>query len=422
MNLLQPTNRVRFGAVEHTWQGLREAAALRYGEPAAHAGQRLVFVVDTAQQAFAALAYGIGCGLDMGVIERGRLAPDVESRLIEHGVQQIDAGTGQRIGPPAHAGVPAVPGRVTVFTSGTTGTLKLVAHTPATLNTFGRVKTLSAASWFCPYQVGSYAWYQMAVLGLFMADQTLVLPGDGVELMVGFEAALRAGLVSAVSSTPTFWRQALMSIDEAVLKSAALQTISMGGEIVDQAILDRLASLYPAARLRHIYASSEAGAALVVGDGLAGFDAALLDREGGTVRATVRDGRLFIRSPYGHQRDVDDWIDTGDLVELRGARVHFLGRADRAVINVGGQKAYAPDIEARLMTHPEVQWVRVAARRAPMVGQLPVARVVLRKGGRPDDSVEQRLGTHCRLTLPEHAVPRLWEFLDQIPLEASLKS
>lgn len=422
MSLLQPANRVFFGATEQTWQDLQAAAALRYGPPAVHAGQRLVFVVDSAQQAFAAVAYGIAGGLDMGVIDRSRLTPDVESRLVEHGVQQIDAGTGRHIGPPALAGMPSVPGRVTVFTSGTTGTLKLVAHTPATLNTFDRVRTLPAASWFCPYQVGSYAWYQMAALGLFMADQTLVLPGEGVELMAGFEAALRAGRVSAVSSTPTFWRLALMSIDEAVLRSAALQTVSMGGEIVDQAILDRLADLYPTARLRHIYASSEAGAALVVSDGLAGFDAALLDRDQAAVQAAVRDGRLFIRSPYGHQGEAGGWIDTGDLVERRGARVHFLGRADRSVINVGGQKAYASDIEARLMTHPEVLWVRVAARRAPMVGQLPVARVVLRSAASPDDAQEQRLGDHCRSSLPEHAVPRLWEFLEQIPLEASLKS
>ena len=43
-----------------------------------------------------------------------------------------------------------------------------------------------------------------------------------------------------------------------------LEQVTLGGEPVDQAILDRLREVYPDARISWIYASSEAGAAIAV--------------------------------------------------------------------------------------------------------------------------------------------------------------
>jgi hypothetical protein len=46
---------------------------------------------------------------------------------------------------------------------------------------------------------------------------------------------------------------------------------SLVGEIADQAILDHLRAFYPEATIAHAFASTEAGLAFDVGDGLAGF-------------------------------------------------------------------------------------------------------------------------------------------------------
>jgi acyl-coenzyme A synthetase/AMP-(fatty) acid ligase len=414
-------NRLVFPGVDrgYDWSAALAEAAVWAGDPASYGGLRVVFVVQTMRQAMAAVAYGMAQGLDWGVIEAGRLSPEVEARFAEAGVTLIEAGTGARLGMAPQAG-DVVPGRITVLTSGTTGLLKLIPHSPATLNTFDRVRDLPENCWFLPYQIGSYAWYQMVALGLFVPGQDL-MPGDFSDLAGSFTAALRTGLVTAISSTPTFWRHALMSVDEDVLAAAPLRTISLGGEIVDQPILDRLANLYPDATIRHIYASSEAGAAIVVSDGRAGFDAGLLARNGGTIGVKVEDGRLFIRSPYGNQAASGGWIDSGDLVEERDGRIYFCGRAGNTMINVGGQKAFPPDIEAHLMAHPQVVWAQVTARRAPMVGHLPVASVVLR-APMDADAAERMLTAHCEIKLADYAVPRLWDFLDSIPLRSSLKS
>lgn len=411
-------NRVHFGADSVTIAQLRDEAAMPLGALELGA-ERCVFVVDSMREALGCVAFGMSHDLDFGVVERARLSPEVEARFAENGVQLRNAHDGSAHGAaPEEAEVQS--GRVTVLTSGTTGLLKLIAHTAATLNTFDRVQDLPENTWFLPYQIGSYAWYQMVALVLFKQGQSLI-PGDFSDLAASFQDALERGAVTAISSTPTFWRHALMSIDEAVLARAPLRSLSMGGEIVDQPILDRLAALYPQARIRHIYASSEAGAAIVVNDGKAGFRADLLTRADATIGVKVEDGRLYIRSPYANRADEGGWVDTQDLVEQRGDRYYFLGRAGNTMINVGGQKAFPQDIEAHLMAHADVIWARVVARRAPLMGALPVATVVLRT---PMDEMaaEEMLTAHCEAGLAEFAVPRMWDFLSDIPMKASLKS
>lgn len=90
------------------------------------------------------------------------------------------------------------------------------------------------------------------------------------------------------------------------------------------------------------------------------------------------------------------------------------------MINVGGSKAFAGDIERVLLEHPSVAWCRVRAVKAAFVGELPEADIVLN----PREMVpsERDLADFCTSRLPEYAVPRLWNFLEKIPVESSLKA
>ena len=90
------------------------------------------------------------------------------------------------------------------------------------------------------------------------------------------------------------------------------------------------------------------------------------------------------------------------------------------MINVGGQKAFPHDIEAHLMAHENVIWAQVMARKAPLMGALPVASVVLRK---PMDEMaaELMLTAHCEAGLAEFAIPRIWDFPEDIN-KSQLKS
>ncbi len=420
MAVIIPSNKVAYDENEFSWTDLADNALLKIGDIEPYRRRRVIFAASDELDAVSAVAAGIKAELDFGVVNRSLLNGELETRLSEAGIVVVALESPRDIDA-SNERVDVKPGRVSVLTSGTTGLPKLIPHTAESLNTFDRVRNPEPHSWFVPFQIGTYAWYQMLALGLFVEDQRLVL-GRSQDLMASFEQALSNGKITAVSSTPTFWRQAAMSIGPDVFKASAVTSISLGGEIVDQAILDFLSATFPAARIKHIYASSETGAAIVVSDGRSGFDAGVLSNcDDRPVSVRIQGDRLQVRSRYGNMDAAGSWVDTGDIVERVGSRVFFRGRADNQMINVGGQKAFPAAIEAVLLSHPDVVWAQVLARRAPIMGFLPVANLVLRPGVQPQPA-EIELSQFCEARLPDHAVPRMWNFLNSVPLPPSLKS
>lgn len=306
----------------------------------------------------------------------------------------------------------AVDGRLWLLTSGSTGRPKRVAHTLQSLTTVAADQP--ARRWLCPYSPGAYAWWQVVTLSLAHPGQDVVFV-EAAQLDGWPSLALAEG-VTAASGTPTFWRQALFR-SAATVAHLPLEQITLGGEPVDQAILDRLISLFPAARVSWIYASSEAGASIAVHDGRAGFPLAWLDRDvAGKPRLTVVDGELLIESAWSAE-GFEGPLRTGDRAEIIDGRVHITGRVASDEINVGGSKASASAVRAVLLAHPCVMWAQVRGRRAPIVGNVVAADVVL------DAEVSQsELTRWCSERLPEYSVPRRLRVLEEIPIKETLKS
>ncbi|AKU18816.1 acyl-CoA synthetase [Luteipulveratus mongoliensis] len=305
-------------------------------------------------------------------------------------------------------------GRVWLLTSGSTGRPKQVAHTLESLTTVAGDPP--PRTWLCPYATGAYAWWQVVTLSLSLPGQD-VLFIEPSELDRWPKMALDAG-VTAASGTPTFWRQALFRSGD-VLAQLPLEQITLGGEPVDQAILTRLREVYPEARISWIYASSEAGAAIVVHDGLAGFPAAWLDRETpGRPRLSIVDGELVIASSKAAE-GMDAAIRTGDRAEIVDDRVLITGRIASDEINVGGSKASASKVRGVLLDHPDVEWAAVRGRKAPLVGQVVMAEVVLTEGS---STTDVELTAWCAARLPDYSVPRRLRVLPEIPIKETLKS
>lgn len=314
------------------------------------------------------------------------------------------------------------PGRLWLLTSGSTGRPKRVAHTLSSLTTVTAAP--APQRWLCPYSPGSYAWWQLVTLALAHEDHELVVV-DPSDLDTWPAAALARG-VTAVSGTPTFWRRALLHGGDDLAR-LPLRQVTLGGEPVDQAVLDQLAATFPQARVTWIYASSELGASIVVHDGRAGFPVDWLDRAApGRVLLRVVDDQLHVASPHG-AHGLSGLVATGDRVRVADGRVHVVGRVSGDEINVGGTKVSAGEVRHVLQDHPDVRWARVFPRRAPLVGAVVAAEVVLAPGsqarsGAGDQDVTERLGTWCRDRLPVAAVPRRVTVLPGIPTTESLKS
>ena len=413
---LQWDNRVLAGGATYTLRDLAERMATRL-QATLGAGPVLL-VGDEDLELVAGACWLAAHGREGMVLPRERLTASVVERLEAAGHAIVEAAPG-RVGRPGRG--PGTPGVVRLLTSGSTGEPKLIQHTWTSLFTMARVRTVRRARWLMTYQPGTYAWYQLITALLFMPGQSLALADDATP--AGMIAAAAAAGVTAISATPTFWRLALLQADpqDVARLRAHLDGITLGGEPVDQPILDQLRALFPAARLAHIYASSEAGASIIVTDGRAGFPAAWLDDPRRAPQLRVAEDRLWIRSPHAAV-GFGGWMDTQDIAAIREGRVHILGRADHAVINIGGAKALAADIERVLLGHPDVLWCRVRGVRAPLVGQLVKASVVLQPGQAREPLSEIALTAYCAERLPAHMVPRVWERLDRVPATVNWKT
>jgi acyl-coenzyme A synthetase/AMP-(fatty) acid ligase len=300
-----------------------------------------------------------------------------------------------------------------LLTSGTTGVPKMVAHSLAGLTApIGRKTTENAIVWGTFYDIRRYGGLQIflrAVLG----DTSLMLSRAGEPIADHLDRLGRHG-VTHLSGTPSHWRRALMSPS---IRKISPRYVRLSGEIADQAVLDSLRHAFPQASIGHAYASTEAGVAFEVDDGLAGFPADYVERSRNGVEMKILQGSLRIRSPrtasgyIGAEavlRDDDGFVDTGDMVELRNDRLFFAGRRG-GIINIGGLKVHPEEIEAVINRHPQVRMSLVRPKRSPVTGSIMIADVVLKSGGdRADEALGELKGDIlqlCRDELPVYKVP-----------------
>jgi acyl-CoA synthetase (AMP-forming)/AMP-acid ligase II len=425
---LQRSNRLAFAGKEERLgdlPALFETWALAAG---AGPGDRLA-VISEDPRALVVAAVGLHAQhADGAVISTAAATPPVRTTLAQRGYSLLELGPDgawarlDRIDP---RGGPT-PGRVALLTSGTTGVPKLLVHSWESLRTLPAEAAKPERRWLLTYLPGTYAWFQMLTLWMFSAGQTLVASaGSSPEEIWDDGLAAR---FDAVSSTPTFWRYLLALRSSSELAWAPLRQITLGGEPVRQDLLDRLHALFPAARLTHIYASTEVGAAIVVNDGREGFPAAWLDGAGpGRCRLRSVDGILHVRSPFAAEEAGGEggWHATGDRLEIFGDRALVAGRAEGDLLNVGGRKASAAAIERLLQTSPLVSWCHVRGTRAPLVGTLLAADLVVSEQARglSQEDLERELTAFCTAGgLSEWMVPRLWTLFDRIPVSAAFKA
>ena len=301
-------------------------------------------------------------------------------------------------------------------TSGTSGPPKLVVHTLATLTS--AIADAPRQEWATMYDIRRYGGLQILLRALSGLG-SLRLHGPDESLEDFFDRIGKAA-ITHISGTPSHWRKALMSGEAGRIDP---EYVRLSGEIADDAILAALREQYPRARIEHAYASTEAGVAFTVGDGKAGFPAA---RIGAPRAVTLRvvDGALQIKSERRALRflgddapiaDAQGFVDTGDMVELRGDRYKFVGRRG-GVINVGGAKAHPEAIEAVINAHPAVQASRVFARKNAITGAIVVADVVLRAGAGSQIGLEREILDACRHQLPAYMTPTRLRFVPELPM------
>lgn len=319
-------------------------------------------------------------------------------------------------------------GRYILATSGTTGTPKLAAYSLESLiaTTQKDIERGEEFTWGLTYDVNRFAGLQV-YLQAIIAGSKLVIPSkqDGIDSIVNLYA--NSG-VNCISGTPSFWRKVLMQPSH---KSIPLRRITLGGEISNQSILTALSNSFPNASINHIYASTEAGVGFSVKDKLEGFPLSLLDNSvGKPYQLKIEKNVLWIKSNRGCSKfvkgdlevDQDGYINTGDLVEVVGERVLFLGR-DSGSINVGGNKVMPEKIEGVIEESPYVSMAYVFAKKNSVLGAIVSTDLVLTElgSGLSNRELKKELIDLCRNKLEPFEIPALFKRVDIIETNATGK-
>jgi acyl-CoA synthetase (AMP-forming)/AMP-acid ligase II len=324
---------------------------------------------------------------------------------------------------------------VVLFTSGTSNKPKPALHTWESLSAgITREEKYAGRRWLLAYDPTSFAGIQVWLQALLTGGCICVAPTNDYAAAVELLISER---IEFASATPTFWRMLLHAASKEDLKNTALVQITLGGEAVDQVLLDELRKAFPNTRITHIYASTEMGSCFAVHDGLAGFPTSFLTDGTRPCQLRVSDsGELEIRSRRSMLGYLDNaaegsnsktdvgfedkpWFATGDLVERRGDRFHFIGRKSET-INIGGAKVYPLQVEECIRTVDGVDAVRVYGIPSSITGQLVCAEV--QTGANVDREVLRRnILSQCRDRLARQQIPAMIKFNEHLAVSGSGK-
>jgi O-succinylbenzoic acid--CoA ligase len=347
-----------------------------------------------------------GTGAAICPLSPGLPAPALEAMLAALRPARVITADGER---PYDGAATSDDTAVLIATSGSTGDPKIVELSAEALRhsaaaTLRRLGAMPGDRWLCCLPTSHIAGVQVLVRSLVAGTEPVVHerfdPAD----------AARCG-VAHVAVVPT----QLARMIEAGADLSAFRTILLGGAPASPGLLDLARAR--GGRVVTTYGMSETcGGCVYGGVPLDGVSAAV--GEDGRIRlagpvlfsgyrlrpqltASVREGRWFV---------------TQDLGVLDDGVLRVLGRADD-VINTGGEKVVAGEVERELAAYPAVKDVVVVGRPDPEWGERVTAVVV---PGDPPPALDE-LRAWVRRRLPACAAPRELELVDAIPLLPSGK-
>ena len=266
--------------------------------------------------------------------------------------------------------------------------------------------------------------------------------GSTVVLMQRFSGAeyLKAAArlhCHVLTSVPTML--ALAARETALVQSldmSHVETIFTGSAPSTDALFDRVARIFPNARVMNGYGTTEAGPVvfgahpqglarpkLSLGYPVPGLEWRLEDGPDpmqGVLclrSKALMPGYLNLPEETG-KRIRDGWYSTGDVMRRdENGFFFFVGRNDDMFV-CGGENIYPGEVEKLLETHPSVAQAVVVPVPDEIKGQLPVAFVVIKPGA---ELTEEEVKQHALLHAAAYQHPRQVTFLDEMPLAGTNK-
>jgi 2-aminobenzoate-CoA ligase len=233
-------------------------------------------------------------------------------------------------------------------------------------------------------------------------------------------------------TAPTAYRAMLKAMDEGADLSSLRVAVSAGETLpapvfeewtrkTGKPILDGIG----ATEMLHIFISNSFDDMKPASTGkpVRGYEARIVDED---MRELPRGtpGRLAVRGPTGCRYMADDrqmeyvrdgWNLTGDtFTQDVDGFFHFAARSDDMIVSAGYNIA-GPEVEAALLSHPDVAECAVIGAEDAERGQIVEAYVVLVLGIAPDAATTRRLQDHVKAMIAPYKYPRSVKFIAALP-------
>lgn len=262
----------------------------------------------------------------------------------------------------------------------------------------------------------------------FGATATLLesaTPANMIEIIETYKATISF-------TSPTAYRAMMAAMDKGADLSSLRMAVSAGETLpapvfedwtrkTGKPILDGIGST----ELLHIFITNrlDDATAGATGKPVAGYEAKIVDDDMHDV-ADGTIGHLAVRGPTGcrylaDERQVkyvrDGWNLTGDdFMKDANGIFHFAARADDMIISSGYNIA-GPEVEAALLSHPNVAECAVVGAADEERGQIVQAHVVLKEGVAGDEACVKALQDHVKATIAPYKYPRSVKFTTALP-------
>jgi 2-aminobenzoate-CoA ligase len=233
-------------------------------------------------------------------------------------------------------------------------------------------------------------------------------------------------------TAPTAYRVMLAAMEQGANLSSLRVAVSGGDTLPAPVFKDWMAKTgkpilegIGSTEMLHNFISNRFGdaAPATTGRPVTGYEAKIVDD---TMKEMPRGeiGKLAVRGTTGCRYLADKrqsayvrdgWNLTGDaFIEDERGYFHFAARNDDMIISSGYNIA-GPEVEAALLSHPDVKECAVIGVPDNARGQIVQAHVVLKDGTLPNPETVKALQEHVKATIAPYKYPRSVKFIEALP-------
>jgi acyl-CoA synthetase (AMP-forming)/AMP-acid ligase II len=166
-----------------------------------------------------------------------------------------------------------------------------------------------------------------------------------------------------------------------------------------------------------------------VGIPLSDTEVRLVDPESGQVVPLGEAGEIVARGPqvfqgYHNQPEEtartvrDGWLYTGDIAEMDQDGYFTIVDRVKDMVNVSGFKVFTRVVDEVLVRHPDVDSAATVGLPDPNRpgSEIVASAIVLKAGREKNEAMKQQIIAYMKGKVASYKVPRVIEFMDQLPL------